>query len=262
MSSFSAQGILDICPKDLAGRLDITLFDELNSTNTYLKKLARAGAEEGRIIIARRQSAGRGRLGRSFYSDAEGLYISVLIRPHMKAESMVFVTAMTAVAMARAIERTVDADAVIKWVNDIFVRGKKVCGILCESAFDADALSEYVVIGAGVNITEPFGGFPADISAVAGALLPYGNRQELRSSLAAAFLEELFGEYAHIDSRSFLDEYRRRSMVTGKSISVISPSLMRHGKAIAIDDDCRLVVRFDDGTTEHVSTGEISIRVD
>ena len=262
MSDFSTQGILGICPKDLAGRLDITLFDELDSTNTYLKKLARVGAPEGRVIIARRQSAGRGRLGRSFYSDAEGLYISVLIRPHMKAESMVFVTAMTAVAMARAIERTVDADAVIKWVNDIFVRGKKVCGILCESAFDADALSEYVVIGAGVNITEPFGGFPADISAVAGALLPYGNRQELRSSLAAAFLEELFGEYAHIDSRSFLDEYRRRSMVTGKSVSVISPSLMRHGKAIAIDDDCRLVVRFDDGTTEHVSTGEISIRVD
>ena len=262
MSDFSTQGILGICPKDVAGRLEITLFDELNSTNTYLNKLARAGAEEGRIIIARRQSAGRGRLGRSFYSDAEGLYISVLIRPHMKAEGMVFVTAMTAVAMARAIERTVNADARIKWVNDIFVRGKKVCGILCESEFDADALSEYVLIGAGVNITEPFGGFPADISAVAGALLPYGNRQELRSSLAAAFLEELFGEYAHIDSRSFLDEYRRRSMVTGKSISVISPSLTRHGKAIAIDDDCRLVVRFDDGTTEHVSTGEISIRVD
>ena len=262
MSSFSAQGILDICPKELAGRLDITLFDELDSTNTYLKKLARAGAEEGRIIIARRQSAGRGRLGRSFYSDAEGLYISVLIRPHMKAESMVFVTAMTAVAMARAIERTVDADAMIKWVNDIFVRGKKVCGILCESAFGADALSEYVVIGAGVNITEPFGGFPADISAVAGALLPHGSGQELRSRLAAAFLEDLFGEYARLDSRSFLDEYRRRSMVTGKNVSVISPTLTRHGKAIAIDDDCRLVVRFDDGTTEHVSTGEISVRVD
>ena len=260
MSSFSAQGILDICPKELAGRLDITLFDELDSTNTYLKKLARAGAEEGRIIIARRQSAGRGRLGRSFYSDAEGLYISVLIRPHMKAEGMVFVTAMAAVAMARAIERTVDA--VIKWVNDIFVRGKKVCGILCESAFGADALSEYVVIGAGVNITEPFGGFPADISAVAGALLPHGSGQELRSSLAAAFLEELFGEYARLDSRSFLDEYRRRSMVTGKSVSVISPTLARHGKAVAIDDDCRLVVRLDDGTTEHVSTGEISVRVD
>lgn len=262
MSSFSAQGILDICPKELAGRLDITLFDELDSTNAYLKKLARAGAEEGRIIIARRQSAGRGRLGRSFYSDAEGLYISVLIRPHMKAESMVFVTAMTAVAMARAIERTVNADARIKWVNDIFVRGKKVCGILCESAFGADALSEYVVIGAGVNITEPFGGFPADISAVAGALLPHGSGQELRSRLAAAFLEDLFGEYARLDSRSFLDEYRRRSMVTGKNVSVISPTLTRHGKAIAIDDDCRLVVRFDDGTTEHVSTGEISVRVD
>ena len=262
MSDFSTQGILGICPKYLAGRLDITLFDELDSTNTYLKKLARAGAPEGRVIIARRQSAGRGRLGRSFYSDAEGLYISVLIRPHMKAESMVFVTAMTAVALARAIERTVDADAVIKWVNDIFVRGKKVCGILCESAFGADALSEYVVIGAGVNITEPSGGFPADISAVAGALLPHGSGQELRSRLAAAFLEELFSEYARLDSRSFLDEYRRRSMVTGKNVSVISPTLTRHGKAVAIDDDCRLVVRFDDGTTEHVSTGEISVRVD
>lgn len=262
MSDFSAQSILDVCPKELAGRLDITLFDELDSTNTYLKKLARAGAAEGRVIIARRQSAGRGRLGRSFYSDAEGLYISVLIRPHMKAESMVFVTAMTAVAMARAIERTADADAMIKWVNDIFVRGKKVCGILCESAFGADALSEYVVIGAGVNITEPSGGFPADISAVAGALLPNGNRQELRTYLAAAFLQELFSEYARLDSRSFLDEYRRRSMVTGKSISVISPALTRHGQAVAIDDGCRLVVRFDDGTTEHVSTGEISVRVD
>ncbi len=262
MSDFSVQGILDVCQKELAGRLDITLFDELDSTNTYLKKLARAGAAEGRVIIAQRQSAGRGRLGRSFYSDAEGLYISVLIRPHMKAENMVFVTAITAVAMARAIERTVDASAMIKWVNDIFVRGKKVCGILCESAFGADALSEYVVIGAGVNITEPSGGFPADISAVAGALLPYGNKQELRSSLAAAFLQELFSEYARLDSRNFLDEYRRRSMVTGKSISVISPTLTRHGQAVAIDDDCRLVVRFDDGTTEHVSTGEISVRVD
>lgn len=262
MSDFSARGILDICPKELAGRLDITLFDELDSTNTYLKKLARAGAPEGRVIIARRQSAGRGRLGRSFYSDAEGLYISVLIRPHMKAENMVFVTAMTAVAMARAIERTVDAAPMIKWVNDIFVRGKKVCGILCESAFGADALSEYVVIGAGVNITEPSGGFPSDISAVAGALLPYGNRQELRASIAAAFLEEMFSEYARLDSRSFLGEYRRRSMVTGKSVSVIFPTLTRHGQAVAIDDDCRLVVRFDDGTTEHVSTGEISIRVD
>ena len=262
MSGFSTQGILGICPKELAGRLDITLFDELDSTNTYLKKLARAGAPEGRVIIARRQSAGRGRLGRSFYSDAEGLYISVLIRPHMKSESMVFVTAMTAVAMARAIERTVDTAPMIKWVNDIFVRGKKVCGILCESAFGADALSEYVVIGAGVNITEPSGGFPADISAVAGALLPHGSGQELRSRLAAAFLEELFSEYARLDSRSFLDEYRRRSMVTGKNVSVISPTLTRHGKAVAIDDDCRLVVRFDDGTTEHVSTGEISVRVD
>lgn len=261
MSGFTDEGILKLCPNKLSGRLEISLFDELDSTNTYLKRLARAGAEEGRVIIARRQSAGRGRLGRSFYSDAEGLYISVLIRPRMRAEGMVFITAMTAVAMARAIERTVNADARIKWVNDIFVNGKKVCGILCESAFGANALSEYVVIGAGVNITEPLGGFPADISAVAGALLPAGEKRELRNALAAAFLEELFNEYACLGMRRFLGEYRRRSIVTGKSVSVISPAGTRQAEATAIDDDCRLVVRYDDGTTEHISTGEISVRL-
>ena len=237
--------------------IDVIFFEESPSTNLEAKSIA-ATAREGTVIFARRQLSGRGRMGRSFESPEGGIYMTMLVRP----TDPVCLTMAAAVAVRRAMVDKLNLDPAIKWVNDIFVRGKKVCGILCESAFGADALSEYVVIGAGVNITEPLGGFPADISAVAGALLPHGSGQELRSRLAAAFLEDLFGEYARLDSRSFLDEYRRRSMVTGKNVSVISPTLTRHGKAIAIDDDCRLVVRFDDGTTEHVSTGEISVRVD
>lgn len=261
MIGFNSESILCRCPDDIAERLDIRIFAELDSTNTYLKKLAREGAEEGTVIIAERQTAGRGRLGRSFYSDANGLYMSALLKPHVAAENAVHITAMAAVAMAKAVERVANKQAQIKWVNDIFVNDKKVCGILCESAFDENAVTEYVVIGAGVNITEPKGGFPEDIRGVAGALFPQGETREYRSAMAAAFLEELFKGYEGLNERRFLAEYRRRSLVTGRRVAVIAPSGTREGTAVAIDDDCRLVVSFDGGETEHISTGEVSVRL-
>ena len=261
MTSFNRQSILCRCPNDIAKKLDISIFAELDSTNTYLKKLAREGAEEGTVIIAERQTAGRGRLGRSFYSDANGLYMSLLLRPRVAAENAVHITAMAAVAMAKAVERISGKDAQIKWVNDIFINGKKVCGILCESAFDENAVTDYVVIGAGVNITEPKGGFPEDIRGVAGALFHESETAEHRPELAAAFLEELFKEYEKLNEGHFLAEYRRRSLVTGRRVAVIAPNGTREGTAVAIDDDCRLVVSFDGGETEHISTGEVSVRL-
>ena len=162
MSRFCTDDIYSLMPDELCRKLSISIARELGSTNTELKKLARAGAEEGRVLIALKQSGGRGRLGRSFYSpNGTGLYISVLVRPGLKSEETVFVTAMSAVCMARAIDRLCGKHALIKWVNDIFLDAKKVCGILCESAFEQSSmLSEYVVIGAGVNIYPPENGFP------------------------------------------------------------------------------------------------------
>ena len=262
MSSFSAQGILDICPKELAGRLDITLFDELDSTNTYLKKLARAGAPEGRVIIARRQSAGRGRLGRSFYSAAEGLYISVLIRPHMKAEGMVFVTAMTAVAMARAIERTVNADARIKWVNDIFVRGKKVCGILCESSVKNGKV-DYAVLGIGLNVTTRIEDFPEELRETAGSLLTQTGFTFERGKLIAAIIAELSSLYtAWLEAPSVCHaEYKRRCIVLDRQISVSSPEGEYEAVAEGISPDYGLILLLDDGTRRTVHSGEVKIKM-
>ncbi len=249
-------------PKSMPSKVNITVFDELDSTNTYLKHLALSGADEGTVIIARRQSAGRGRLGRSFFSpDATGLYISVLLRPRLRAENAVNVTAMTAVAMARAIERIAPVSAQIKWVNDIFVENKKVCGILCESKFDTNAVSEYVVVGAGVNVCAPEGGFPKEIEGIAGALFDRCNAQKKCDELASAFIEELFLEYAALENRGFLEEYRRRNLAVGRRIAILSGGNAREAAAIGIDDECRLIVRYDDGTSEAIATGEISIKL-
>lgn len=184
------------------------------------------------------------------------------MRPGLKAEETVFVTAMSAVCMARAIDRLCGKHALIKWVNDIFIDAKKVCGILCESAFEQSSmLSEYVVIGAGVNIYPPENGFPEDISSVAGALFDNALPDELRPRLAAEFLKELFAAYGSLEHRSFLDEYKSRSMVCGRRINVIAPEGAREADALYIDDSCRLVVRYDDGIIAPLSTGEISIRL-
>ena len=129
-------------------------FEELDSTNSYLKEMAAKGAQEGTIIIANRQSAGRGRLGRSFFSPEEkGIYMSILLRPDISLERAVLITSMAAVAVAEAIEQVSGIQTKIKWVNDIFLNKKKVCGILTEAGIDAETGTlEYAVLGIGVNV--------------------------------------------------------------------------------------------------------------
>ena len=134
----------------------ITVLKEVDSTNTYLKNAAEKGEKDGSVIIAETQTAGRGRIGRNFYSDKGGLYMSILIRPDMPTERSLFITTGTAVAVSKAIEKTSGKSVGIKWVNDIFIGGKKVCGILTEgtSNFETGQL-QYAVVGIGINVTEP-----------------------------------------------------------------------------------------------------------
>ena len=141
--------------------------EEIDSTNRYVKQLGAAGAPEGRVVIANRQSAGRGRLGRSFFSPGEkGIYMSVLLRPEIELERAVLITSMAAVAVARAIERVSDIPAKIKWVNDIFLNRKKVCGILTESGINAETGKlEYAVLGIGVNVGSME--FPEELKGIA-----------------------------------------------------------------------------------------------
>lgn len=242
--------------------LRLRVLEEAPSTNALLREEAAAGAPEGTALIAARQTAGRGRLGRSFYSPAgTGVYLSLLLRPaHLAPERAVRVTTMAAVAMCEAVEQVSGRAAAVKWVNDVFVGGKKVCGILTEGSFGMeDGRLEYLVLGVGMNAYEPAGGFPADIAGVAGAIYE-APQPDGKNRLAAAFLNRFMALWAAPEESAYAREYRRRSFVLGRRVTVLSREGTRSALALDVDEECRLVVRYDDGTLGRLSSGEISVR--
>ena len=244
---------------------DIEHFEEIDSTNTYLmNRAANCGPEilpEWHTVIARCQTAGRGRRGRSFVSPAgTGLYLSVLLRPKTSIEVSTRITTAAAVAACTAIEKCTGEKASIKWVNDIFVRSRKVCGILTEAVLSPGGENpDAVVCGIGFNLYEPAGGFADDIRDIAGAICE--NRiPDLENRMSTAFLEELYNIYTDPDDPDYVSEYKRRSFIIGQDINVIDGKGTRKAKAIDIDDECRLIVIYEDGTQEALSSGEVSVR--
>ncbi len=238
----------------------IEVFPTLTSTNTYAREKAIAGEKEWYVVIASSQTGGKGRKGRSFYSpDGTGLYMSILLRPSfIKTYEAMNLTTKAAVAVCEAIEALSDCKAEIKWVNDVFVNGKKVCGILTEAAvpMENDCL-DYAVLGIGINVSEPINGFPPDLKDIAGAITLSGSGGKNR--LAAEIINR-FSDY-YLSGGNYADKYRARCFVIGTEVLVIGPSTSENALAIGVDDECRLVVRFNDGTVKHLSSGEISVRI-
>ena len=252
----SAQGVKKYLKQDLS----ITVSPCVESTNTLLRSLADQGAPEGTVIIANAQSRGRGRSGRGFFSPGDtGLYLSLLLRPvHASPQQAVMLTAAAASAMCQAMD-TLGGHPEIKWVNDIFQNGRKVCGILSEAAFSLETgAPEYVVIGVGVNAYPPREGFPPELEGIAGALW----QQEVpdgRNQLAAAFLDQFFRLYTAKDPALFLEDYRRRSLVVGRDVTVLLGDQQRTAHALSIDDQCRLLVKYESGETAALSYGEVRL---
>ena len=250
----SAQGIA----RYLNPEMRPVVHGTLDSTNAALRALAEQGAAEGTVVLSGSQTQGRGRYGRSFYSPADtGVYLSLLLRPRADPQQTVLLTAAAAAAMCQAMEALGAADPRIKWVNDVFLRGKKVCGILCEASFGLETgAPEYVVVGAGINAYAPKDGFPPEIADIAGALwnapVPDG-----KNRLAAEFLNRFWTMYR--GGEDFLEDYRRRSLVVGKPVTVLSGETRREALALDIDDRCRLRVRFGDGTEQALSYGEVRV---
>ena len=243
-----------------AARYSLEVLTDVDSTNTYLK-LHAPERPSWHAVLAGSQSAGRGRLGRRFISPAgSGVYLSVLLRPQLTAEQAVRITTAAAVAACRAIEACLGETPQIKWVNDVYLRGKKTCGILTEASIDLESGGlDWVVMGIGFNVYEPEGGFPADLKDIAGPIAADRSR-DLRSRLAAAFLCRFYDICADLDDTGIAGEYRRRSMLIGKQINVIRGGSTRPATALDIDGECRLLVRYEDGTEEALSSGEVSVR--
>ena len=237
--------------------LDITLLPEARSTNDLLRQQAEEGAPEGTVLFALGQSAGKGRSGREFFSPPDtGLYFSVLLRPEMGSQS---ITTMAAAAMCQSLEALGADRPGIKWVNDLFVRGKKVCGILTEGAFSMEeGRLRYAVLGVGLNLYAPAGGFPDNLADIAG---PAFDRKipDLKNRLAAEFLNRFFRYYR--GEGDWGTVYRDRSLALGREVEVLSGDSSRKALVLGIDDSCRLLVRYENGETACLSYGEIRIRL-
>ena len=244
--------LISLHARELGCTYDIHAVDETTSTNDDLKRLGAEGAPNGYALVAERQTAGRGMHGRGFFSPESGVYLSVLLRPDTLPEEMLHFTAAAGVAVCHAIERLTPHKAQIKWVNDIYIGGKKVCGILTESVIE-NALVGRAVIGIGINITEPTGGFPAEIADRACALFtggkkaPQGFAELLAAEVLAALEHQLSLEWSET-----LAEYRRRSCLTGREVR-----LADGGKALVtgITEEGSLSVLREDGTQEIVTSG-------
>lgn len=238
----------------------LEVLGEVTSTNALLRAKAEAGAPDRTVLVAASQTLGRGRLGRKFYSPGDtGIYLSVLIHRDWPPTAARDLTILAAVAAARAIESAAQKEAKIKWVNDIFLEGKKVCGILTEAAFRMEeGTLDYAVLGVGFNAYVPAGGFPEELSQVAGAVYD-APREEGRSTLAAAFLNalEMCLQYPTEAKR----EYRSRSLVLGRDILVLSAGESRQARAMDLDENCGLIVEYPDGSREVLRSGEVSIRI-
>ncbi len=241
--------------------LSIHVYDTVTSTNTMLKQMGRNGAPHGTVIAAAHQSAGRGRMGRTFYSpDRTGVYFSVLLRPDLKPADAQLITTAAAVACAEALEETSGKQTQIKWVNDIYIDEKKVCGILTEAAFSPDGKKlDFAVLGIGVNITTPESGFPTDIENKAGSLCAEVN-DDIRGEIIANILNHFFVLYNDLPSRSFVRTYQQRSMLTGRTVNVLRNDTEIPATVLEIDDLLRLIVQYNDGKVEALSSGDVSIR--
>ena len=237
----------------------IHLYDRLESSNQTAKQLALSGAPHGTLVLTDQQSAGRGRMGRKFESPAgQGIYLSLLLRADIPAADAQTVTVSAAVAVCRAVKALCGLELSIKWVNDLYYRGKKVCGILTEAGADLESgRLEWLVVGIGLNLTTPPEAFPAELRRLAGSLFPGGPAPVSRVALAAAIARELLTLCPAFDC---LEEYRARCFVPGHWVTVCTGRETYAALALSIDDAGRLVVRRENGREEALQHGEVSIR--
>lgn len=242
--------------------IELEILPDIGSTNDYLREKVAQGKGEGYAVVAGAQTRGKGRTGRSFYSPADtGIYLSLLLRPKDcgPAQAVKFTT-MAAVAACEAIEKVSHRSPQIKWVNDIYIDGKKVSGILTEASVSLENGSlEYVLLGIGINVYPPEKGFPQELRETAGSVFQE-RKSDGKNQLAAGFLNRLMDIYTKEETGEYAEEYRKRSMVLGKRIQILTPEGEKGARALEIDKDCRLLVEYEDGNRELLRAGEIRIR--
>ena len=249
-------------PQPIIGR-EIIRLDSVDSTNTYLMSLGATGAQEGLVVIADRQTAGRGRRGRNFQSTGGlGLYLSVLVRPNLPAIDVPELTAWTAVAVCNGIEAAFGKRPKVKWINDLIANGRKLGGILTELALKPDGSLSHVVIGIGINVSHTREDFDPELRDMAVSLSQWLGRKVDRKALADHIITALDDMYRQFPKNraAFLSQYRADCVTIGQPVRVLSPSGATAATALDIDGRFRLQVQYEDGSSVFLNAGEVSVR--
>ena len=223
--------------------------------------MAREGAPHGTVLIAGHQTGGRGRMGRSFHSPAgSGLYMSVILRPSAPAEQWMHLTCAVAVAVCQAVENTCGRIPGIKWTNDLVFEKRKVGGILTELSVLPDSTA--AIVGIGINLSQKTEDFPPELQAIAGSLAMFCQETPSPAKLAANLILQLqkMDETLLAGKSVMLEAYRASCITLDTDVSVVQAGSVRHGHALTVNEQGALVVRFPDGHTEAVNSGEVSIR--
>ena len=241
----------------------IYCFDSIDSTNTKAKELAIAGAPHGTVVVAKHQTQGRGRMGRRFHSPAGlGLYLSVILRPNCPPDQLMHLTSCAAVAMCDAVQKVSGLRPGIKWVNDLILNKKKLGGILTElSVNPKTAMTDYAIIGVGINCLHKEADFPEDLRPIATSLALSG-KQVSPAELAAAMVTALYKMDKRLPKEKWaiMNQYRAACITLKKKVMVVRGDQIRFGKAWDVDDDGRLTVSYTDSTIELLNSGEVTIR--
>ncbi len=258
----SSKIIKDNMPK-YKDKFNFVIYKTVESTNIVARGMAMNGADSGTVVIAEEQTSGYGRNGKSFFSPyGTGIYMSIIL--NLKKEKKIFnssfITTAAAMAVSKSIEEISNENTQIKWVNDVFINGKKVCGILTEGAFSfEDGKLDYAVIGIGINVNFPKNGFPEEINNIAVSINKMQNNKDIRNILIAKILERMYEYY--FNNVAFYDEYKKRSFLIGKKVSLNIDNEEHIVKVLDIDKTFALVAEFQDGKIDRIVSGSVNHRV-
>lgn len=241
---------------------EIHLLNTVDSTNDYAKMLAKQDAPEYTLVVADTQTHGKGRMGRTFTSPSgTGIYMSFVLRPKASLETAQLITSCVAVAISKAIDTLCNCSSKIKWVNDIFLNDKKISGTLTEGAINFENGSfEYAIVGIGINVRSVKNIFDGELSSIATSIEDETGLKISRSRLIAEVFNNVYMQLQSIDEKSFIKEYKKRSLIVGKDVIVSENGQEVFAKAIGIDKTAGLIVQFEDGSTKVLNSGEARIR--
>lgn len=246
----------------LQSPVKIEYIPNVTSTNDIIMEYGKQGVEEFTTVVADSQSSGRGRKGRIFYSpDNAGTYFSILLRPNINFSESLYITTAAAAAVTEAMKQLYNMDTEIKWVNDVYYNGRKICGILTEAHIDMESGTvDYAALGIGINVFEPENSYHKDIKNIAGAAFcrsMFDNK--IRCEITAKVIDIFYEYYKNLSDITFLNTYKSRSFLTGKNVTIEKNGIVQKAFVKGIDDKCRLSVTLENGIEENLNSGEVNL---